>query len=130
MAAMPLVSVTRSGGHRALVGDPRQLPPTVLSRKAADRGLCLSIFDKLRSALGGGSPAVVQLNLCYRMHPLILSWPNVAFYNKASYSVWAHRPPGAEADRGRNAAAAGATLGRRRLQALAASANTTTDDME
>eukprot|EP00959_Pyramimonas_sp_CCMP1952_P404967 8487546-Pyramimonas_sp.AAC.1 len=39
MAAMSLVSVIRSGGHLLLVGDPKQLPPTALSRKAADRGL-------------------------------------------------------------------------------------------
>eukprot|EP00959_Pyramimonas_sp_CCMP1952_P075741 1583175-Pyramimonas_sp.AAC.1 len=73
MAAMSLVNVIRSGGRLILVGDPGQLPPAVLSRKAADRGLCLSIFDKLFNALGGGSPAVVQLNLCYRMQSLLLS---------------------------------------------------------
>eukprot|EP00959_Pyramimonas_sp_CCMP1952_P194273 4062487-Pyramimonas_sp.AAC.1 len=63
------------------------------------------------------------------MHPLILSWPNVAFYNKAIESgltepltqrpivegiPWQQVQP----------------WGDRRLQALAASANTTTDDME
>eukprot|EP00959_Pyramimonas_sp_CCMP1952_P360848 7557620-Pyramimonas_sp.AAC.1 len=83
MAAMSLVNVIRSGGRLLLVGDPRQLPPTVLSRKAADRGLCLSIFDRLRKALGGDTPAVMQLGPCYRVHLLLLSWPNGAFYNKA-----------------------------------------------
>eukprot|EP00959_Pyramimonas_sp_CCMP1952_P405173 8491885-Pyramimonas_sp.AAC.1 len=83
MAAKSLVSVIRSGGHLLLIGDQKQLPPTVLSRKAADRGLCLSIFDRLHDALGGGTAAVVQLTLCYRMHALLLPWPNVVFYNKA-----------------------------------------------
>eukprot|EP00959_Pyramimonas_sp_CCMP1952_P145242 3041002-Pyramimonas_sp.AAC.1 len=36
MAAMSLDSVTRSGRHLVLVGDPKQLPPAVISRKAAD----------------------------------------------------------------------------------------------
>ena len=30
-----------------LVGDPRQLPPTVLSRAAADLGLTVSLFERL-----------------------------------------------------------------------------------
>eukprot|EP00959_Pyramimonas_sp_CCMP1952_P330979 6931085-Pyramimonas_sp.AAC.1 len=76
MAAMSLDSAIRSGGHLVLVGDPKQLPPTALSRKAADLGLCLSIFDRLHTALGGETTAVVQLSLCYRMRPLLLSWPN------------------------------------------------------
>eukprot|EP00959_Pyramimonas_sp_CCMP1952_P359778 7533385-Pyramimonas_sp.AAC.1 len=63
------------------------------------------------------------------MRPLILSWPNVAFYNKAIRSgladPLAQRPivkgmPWQQVQ----------TRGERRLQALAASANTTTDDME
>eukprot|EP00959_Pyramimonas_sp_CCMP1952_P052182 1090503-Pyramimonas_sp.AAC.1 len=77
MAAMSLDSVMRSGGRLVLVGDPEQLPPAVLSREAADRGLCLSIFDRLRNALGEDTSAVVQLSLCYRMRPLLLSWPSV-----------------------------------------------------
>eukprot|EP00959_Pyramimonas_sp_CCMP1952_P026149 548907-Pyramimonas_sp.AAC.1 len=57
-AAMSLVNVIRSGEHLLLIGDPKQLPPTVLSRKAADRGLCLSMFDRLHNALGEDTPAV------------------------------------------------------------------------
>eukprot|EP00959_Pyramimonas_sp_CCMP1952_P127944 2675582-Pyramimonas_sp.AAC.1 len=76
MAAMSLDSVIRSGGHLVLVGDPKQLPPSVISRKAADQGLCLSIFDRLHHALGDGQSSVVQLSLCYRMRPLLLAWPN------------------------------------------------------
>eukprot|EP00959_Pyramimonas_sp_CCMP1952_P278538 5823778-Pyramimonas_sp.AAC.1 len=83
MAAMSLDSVIRSGGHLVLVGDPKQIPPTVLFRKAADLGLCISIFDRLHNALGDDNTAVVQLSLCYRTHPLLLSWPSAAFYNNS-----------------------------------------------
>eukprot|EP00959_Pyramimonas_sp_CCMP1952_P255825 5343427-Pyramimonas_sp.AAC.1 len=31
---------------------PSSSPPIVISRKAADQGLCLSIFDRLHHALG------------------------------------------------------------------------------
>eukprot|EP00959_Pyramimonas_sp_CCMP1952_P052183 1090504-Pyramimonas_sp.AAC.1 len=97
MAAMSLDSVMRSGGRLVLVGDPQQLPPTVLSRKAADRGLCLSIFDRLYNALREDTTAVVQLSLCYRMRPLPLSWPNVVFYNKSTRTgltdPFRQRPP-------------------------------------
>eukprot|EP00959_Pyramimonas_sp_CCMP1952_P136420 2854691-Pyramimonas_sp.AAC.1 len=93
MAAMSLDSVIRSVGHLALVGDPKQLPPTVLSREAADLGLCLSIFDRLRNALGDETSAVVQLSFCYRMRPLLLPWPNVAFYNDTGLTdPFAQRP--------------------------------------
>eukprot|EP00959_Pyramimonas_sp_CCMP1952_P248462 5193398-Pyramimonas_sp.AAC.1 len=81
MAAMSLDSVIRSGGHLVLVGDPKQLPPTVISRRAAGQGLCLSIVDRLHQALGEHQSAVMQLRLCYRMHPLLLDWPNWVFYN-------------------------------------------------
>eukprot|EP00959_Pyramimonas_sp_CCMP1952_P087593 1832979-Pyramimonas_sp.AAC.1 len=81
MATMPLDSVIRSGGRLLLVGDPEQLPPTVIFRKAADQGLCLSMFDRLHDALRGNESAVMQLSLCYRVHPLLLAWPNWVFYN-------------------------------------------------
>eukprot|EP00959_Pyramimonas_sp_CCMP1952_P164954 3448084-Pyramimonas_sp.AAC.1 len=64
MAAMSLDSVIRIGGHLVLVGDPEQLLPAVISRKAAGQGLCLSIFDRLHHALGGDQSSVVQLSLC------------------------------------------------------------------
>eukprot|EP00959_Pyramimonas_sp_CCMP1952_P229348 4795477-Pyramimonas_sp.AAC.1 len=76
MATMSLDSVIRFGGRMVLVEDPKQLPPTIISSMAADRGLCLSIFDGLHHALRDHETAVLQLSACYRMHPQILAWPS------------------------------------------------------
>jgi superfamily I DNA and/or RNA helicase len=48
-----------------LVGDPRQLPATVLSRKADKFGLGRSLFERLEKA----EHEVVMLTIQYRMHP-------------------------------------------------------------
>jgi superfamily I DNA and/or RNA helicase len=48
-----------------LVGDPRQLPATVLSRKAERFGLARSLFERLERA----EHDVVMLTIQYRMHP-------------------------------------------------------------
>ena len=79
-AMMSIAHVVRSGGHLVLVGDPLQLPPTVLSSLAVDRGLGVSIFERLQHALAGQPEATTTLTVCYRMHPQLLAWPNWAFY--------------------------------------------------
>jgi senataxin len=48
-----------------LVGDPRQLPATVLSNAAAHAGLGRSLFERLERA----DHEVVMLTVQYRMHP-------------------------------------------------------------
>lgn len=59
-----------------LVGDPRQLPATVLSR-AADRALLgRSLFERLEQA----EHEVVMLTVQYRMHPEIRRFPSQYFY--------------------------------------------------
>lgn len=60
-----------------LVGDSRQLPPTVVSRDAVDAGLQISIFERMER-LG---VKVSLLDLQYRMHPLIAEFPSQAFYS-------------------------------------------------
>eukprot|EP00959_Pyramimonas_sp_CCMP1952_P180638 3776945-Pyramimonas_sp.AAC.1 len=75
MAAMSLDSVIRSGGHLVLVGDPKQLPPQSHLQEGSGSST-VSIFDRLHQALGEDHSAVVQLSLCYHMHPLLLAWPN------------------------------------------------------
>jgi hypothetical protein len=50
-----------------LVGDPRQLPPTVLSRAADAARLSQSLFERLQSA----GCRVCLLSRQYRMHPAI-----------------------------------------------------------
>lgn len=58
------------------VGDPRQLPATVLDSKAAAAGLSLSLFERLERS----SHEVVMLQIQYRMHPDIRAFPSVQFY--------------------------------------------------
>jgi regulator of nonsense transcripts 1 len=60
-----------------LVGDPCQLPPTVISAGAARGGLGITLFDRLSSA---GLPPLL-LNTQYRMHPEIARFPSEFFYN-------------------------------------------------
>ncbi|KAI9032126.1 AAA domain-containing protein [Hyaloraphidium curvatum] len=59
-----------------LVGDPQQLPPTVLSRHAIDLSYEQSLFERLRSA-GHYSHL---LSIQYRMHPDISVFPSTFFY--------------------------------------------------
>ena len=58
------------------VGDPRQLPATVLDKKAATAGLSLSLFERLERS----SHEVVMLQIQYRMHPDIRVFPSNQFY--------------------------------------------------
>lgn len=60
-----------------LVGDPRQLPPTVKSRHAGALGLGISLYDRLQR-MGLKS---LLLDTQYRMHPKICEFPSKRFYN-------------------------------------------------
>ncbi|XP_043720689.1 probable helicase MAGATAMA 3 [Telopea speciosissima] len=62
-----------------LVGDPVQLPATVISRTAERFGYGMSMFKRLQRA---GYP-VQMLKTQYRMHPEIRSFPSREFYNDA-----------------------------------------------
>jgi len=58
-------------GRVVLVGDPRQLPPTVLSHEA-DKALAQSLFQRLENA---GWPRTM-LQEQYRSHPAISAFPS------------------------------------------------------
>ncbi|KAL3156802.1 hypothetical protein ABBQ38_001073 [Trebouxia sp. C0009 RCD-2024] len=60
-----------------LVGDPQQLPATVLSRQAQLANMERSMFERFQSA---GCP-VTLLSVQYRMHPHIRYFPSRHFYN-------------------------------------------------
>ncbi|KAJ4951213.1 hypothetical protein NE237_028045 [Protea cynaroides] len=62
-----------------LVGDPVQLPATVISRTAERFGYGMSLFKRFQRA---GYP-VQMLKTQYRMHPEIRSFPSREFYNDA-----------------------------------------------
>ncbi|GAA5880785.1 hypothetical protein JCM1840_001374 [Sporobolomyces johnsonii] len=60
-----------------LVGDPLQLPPTVISSVAARGGYDRSLFVRV---MQHGPKAVHLLSIQYRMHPNISAFPSAAFY--------------------------------------------------
>ena len=62
-----------------LVGDPQQLPATILSQKGKDLMLDRSLFERLEKA---GCP-VHTLQVQYRMHPFIREFPSRYFYENA-----------------------------------------------
>lgn len=60
-----------------LVGDPNQLPPTVISQMAVTFAYEQSLFQRLQKI----DPSAVQLlSLQYRMHPDISAFPSSYFY--------------------------------------------------
>lgn len=61
-----------------MVGDPNQLPPTVLSQKAASYKYEQSLFVRMQNNY---KDCVYLLNTQYRMHPAISSFPSKEFYH-------------------------------------------------
>ena len=62
-----------------LVGDPKQLPPTVLSQSAARYGYDQSLFVRMQQSHPGD---IHLLDMQYRMHPHISMFPSREFYEK------------------------------------------------
>ncbi|KAI9247526.1 hypothetical protein BY458DRAFT_527126 [Sporodiniella umbellata] len=60
-----------------LVGDPEQLPPTVMSTVASQYGYPQSLFMRLEKSMG---KEVSLLSIQYRMHPEISAFPSRLFY--------------------------------------------------
>lgn len=60
-----------------LVGDPKQLPPTVLSQSAARFGYDQSLFVRMQQ---NHPKSVHLLDMQYRMHPEISAFPSKEFY--------------------------------------------------
>ncbi|CAG8452428.1 3446_t:CDS:2, partial [Acaulospora morrowiae] len=61
-----------------LVGDPNQLPPTVLSRVATRYFYEQSLFNRLQKCV---PKSIHMLKTQYRMHPEISRFPSLLFYN-------------------------------------------------
>ncbi|XP_044583292.1 probable helicase MAGATAMA 3 [Cotesia glomerata] len=67
-----------------LVGDPQQLPPTILSQKAKDYGYDSSLFSRAQYLFENElKNPIVMLDTQYRMIDAISQWPNRYFYNGA-----------------------------------------------
>jgi predicted DNA helicase len=62
-----------------LVGDHKQLPPTILNQKAKNEGLAESLFERLLEIYG--SEIKVMLNTQYRMNEQIMNFASQEFYN-------------------------------------------------
>lgn len=60
-----------------MVGDPNQLPPTVISQKAADLQYDQSLFVRMQKK---NPDSVYLLDVQYRMHPDISLFPSREFY--------------------------------------------------
>ncbi|KAG9137620.1 hypothetical protein Leryth_011364 [Lithospermum erythrorhizon] len=73
---IPLQLLKSKGTRCVMVGDPKQLPATVLSTTASKYLFQCSMFERLQRA---GHP-VVMLTQQYRMHPEICHFPSLHFY--------------------------------------------------
>ena len=74
---MSLVPLANGCQQLVLVGDHKQLPPTVVSREAELAGMTLSLFDRLVRA--GVKPYLLDTQ--FRMHPALSYFPSTSFYN-------------------------------------------------
>ncbi|XP_016306683.1 probable helicase senataxin isoform X1 [Sinocyclocheilus anshuiensis] len=74
-----------------LVGDPNQLPPTVVSQKAKEFGYDQSLMARLCKSLYQSNPQlspILLLSVQYRMHPDICEFPSKYIYNSALKDDW------------------------------------------
>ena len=72
-----LIPISKGCRQLILVGDHKQLPPTVISKKAEHGGLGRSLFERLIDV-------GIQTNLLdvqYRMHPVLREFPSARFYD-------------------------------------------------
>uniref|UniRef100_A0A1B6KSE0 AAA+ ATPase domain-containing protein n=2 Tax=Graphocephala atropunctata TaxID=36148 RepID=A0A1B6KSE0_9HEMI len=82
-----LIPLMLGVNNLVLVGDPQQLPATVLSQKAKLFGLERSLFARhqqwwLKQPRDAANNHCHFLNTQYRMHPAIAQWPSEYFYRK------------------------------------------------
>ena len=72
-----LVPIVRGCRQLVLVGDHKQLPPTVISTRAEEMGLNKSLFERLIE-LGVSSTMLLEQ---YRLHPCIAEFPSRQSYD-------------------------------------------------
>tara|TARA_A100001037_G_scaffold137313_1_gene124225 strand:- start:1352 stop:3442 length:2091 start_codon:yes stop_codon:yes gene_type:complete len=71
------VPIMRGSRRIVLVGDHKQLPPTVISHRAENDGLRLSMFERLVEI--GLEPQMLKTQ--YRMHPVISEFSSARYYD-------------------------------------------------
>lgn len=72
-----IIPLCRGAQQVYLIGDPLQLPATVISHSAEASGYCTSLFSRMMDA---GYP-VQKLTIQHRMHPTIIGFSSAAFYS-------------------------------------------------
>ena len=72
-----LVPIVRGARQLILIGDHKQLPPTIISKRAEESGFARSLFERLIDA--GIEPFMLRTQ--YRMHPCISEFPSARFYD-------------------------------------------------
>lgn len=78
-ATEPLSWIPITYGKKVVfAGDTLQLPPTIYSKEAAEKGLARTMFERLKDSL----PAELQslLRVQYRMHEAIMGFSSEKFY--------------------------------------------------
>lgn len=73
---IPMQLLKWTGSKCVMVGDPKQLPATVLSQLASKFSYECSMFERLQRA----DYPVTMLSTQYRMHPEICQFPSAHFY--------------------------------------------------
>eukprot|EP00930_Biecheleria_cincta_P056849 TRINITY_DN4287_c0_g3_i1.p1 TRINITY_DN4287_c0_g3~~TRINITY_DN4287_c0_g3_i1.p1 ORF type:complete len:981 (-),score=143.26 TRINITY_DN4287_c0_g3_i1:47-2965(-) len=73
---VPMLRMHPLRGSCVLIGDHRQLPPTVVDQLSEQEGLGLTLFERLADR--GVEP--VMLDIQYRMHPAIAQFPSYRYY--------------------------------------------------
>ncbi len=78
-ASEPLSWVPLTMARKAVfAGDANQLPPTIYSKEAAEGGLSITLFDRLKDLLPASAQTLLRVQ--YRMHEEIMRFPSDAFY--------------------------------------------------
>lgn len=89
-ALVPLASSLAT--QVVMLGDHQQLPPHCAAKEAVERGLELSMFERLTRC--GFVPHFLDVQ--YRMHPFIAEFPSQRFYDgrlESAVPEWECRPP-------------------------------------
>ncbi|HLF16743.1 MAG TPA: AAA domain-containing protein, partial [Candidatus Thermoplasmatota archaeon] len=76
-APSSLCAVLR-GRRLVLAGDPKQLPPTVVSMDAKEAGLDVTLFDRIEELTGRGRTQMLRTQ--FRMREPILAFSNARYY--------------------------------------------------
>ncbi|ETO09866.1 hypothetical protein RFI_27510 [Reticulomyxa filosa] len=93
MALLTPLRKLKPTGSLVLIGDHKQLPPTIKSVYAKKRGLDTSLFERL---INNGRP-VEFLDTQYRMHHALTEFSSMEFYNgqlKTAEDLKRHVPKG------------------------------------